>query len=145
MKNSKRTSSLCEKINRTLLGIFLSFMALNAFGGGVYGMLGANEIPLEWLDNSPFTNYFFPSLILFVVVGGIFALAAYHVFSKHRLAFITCYAAVGVVLGWLFVQIFMIGFVSWLQPFIAIFAGVILLFSIMFHKFSKSHNKHFNL
>lgn len=145
MKNSKRNSSQSEKITRIILGILLSFMAINAFGGGIYGMLGAEEIPLEWLDGTPFSDYFIPSLILFTVVGGIFSVAAYCVFTKHRYAIISSYAAVTVVLGWLFVQVFMIGFVSWLQPFIAIFDCVILLVSIMYHKFSTNHLKNLYL
>jgi hypothetical protein len=64
----------------------LTVLALNAFGGGWYGMAGAEGIPLEWLQGSPFQSYFLPSLILFVVVV------------------------------WLAVQLVIIGYVSWMQP-----------------------------
>ena len=53
------------------LGVLLLFSALNALGGGSYGMLGgAKGIPLEWLAGSPFRDDSIPSLILFAVVGG---------------------------------------------------------------------------
>ena len=59
-------------IIRYTLGVLLAFGALNAFGGGYYGMQGAEGVPLEWLEGSPFKDYFLPGLILFAVVGGSF-------------------------------------------------------------------------
>ena len=35
-------------------GTLLDFGALNAFGGGYYGLAGAQGIPREWLRGSPF-------------------------------------------------------------------------------------------
>ena len=58
------------KIIRIILGTLLAIIALNALGGGFYGMMGAKEIPIEWLKGSPFKSYFIPALFLFVVVGG---------------------------------------------------------------------------
>ena len=54
------------------LGLLLAFAALNAFGGGYYGMSGAKEVQTEWLQGSPFRNYFLTGLILFVIVDGSF-------------------------------------------------------------------------
>src|SRR4051812_27480018 len=50
--------------SRWILGSLLLLVALNAFGGGYYGMAGAPNVPTEWLEGSPFTSYFLPSLIL---------------------------------------------------------------------------------
>lgn len=47
------------KIIRYLLGAILIIVAINAFGGGYYGMAGAENVPVEWLQDSPFKNYFF--------------------------------------------------------------------------------------
>ena len=47
-----------EKIIRYSLGILLLIVAVNAFGGGYYGMAGAKDVPIEWLKGSPFRNYF---------------------------------------------------------------------------------------
>jgi hypothetical protein len=55
---------------RYVLGSLLAFGALNAFAGGYYGMSGAEDVPKEWLEGSPFDDYFIPGLVLFVVVGG---------------------------------------------------------------------------
>jgi hypothetical protein len=45
-------------IVRWPLGLLLGFGALNAFGGGYYGMAGAEGIPTAWLAGSPFHDYF---------------------------------------------------------------------------------------
>ena len=66
---------------RYSLGGLLAFGALNAFGGGYYGLAGAAGVPTEWLEGSPFRDYFVPSLILLVVVGGSFLVAAIAVFA----------------------------------------------------------------
>ena len=52
---------------RLVLGGLLAFGALNAFGGGVYGLSGAEGVPLELLEGSPFKTYFVPSLILMAI------------------------------------------------------------------------------
>jgi len=53
MSNNKLT----EKIIFYSLGVLLLFVAINAFGGGYYGMAGAKDVPTEWLKGSPFRNH----------------------------------------------------------------------------------------
>jgi hypothetical protein len=101
---------------RYVLGGVLAFGALNAFGGGYYGMAGAEDVPREWLEGSPFDDYFIPGLVLFVVVGGSFLAAAIAVFANLRIARTAAYAAGAIVLGWLAVETAIIGYVSWMQP-----------------------------
>ena len=108
------------------LGGLLAFGALNAFAGGFYGMSGAEGVPIEWLAGSPFTTYFVPSLILFFVVGGSLLTAAIAVFWRWRRARVMALGAAAIVLGWLAVQLSIIGYVSWMQPVTAIGAVVVL-------------------
>jgi hypothetical protein len=111
---------------RIPLGALLAFGALNAFAGGYYGLSGAEGVPREWLAGSPFTDYFVPSLILLVVVGGALAAAAVMAFAQYRLARVGAFAAAAVLLVWIIVQVAIIGYVSWMQP--ATFtAGVFVL------------------
>jgi hypothetical protein len=112
---------------RYALGALLAFAALNAFGGGYYGLTGAKTVPREWLAGSPFSDYFVPSLILFVVVGGSFLVAAIAVFARWRTARLFAVGAALIVLGWLAVQLAIIGYVSWMQPVTAIAAVVIVI------------------
>jgi hypothetical protein len=108
---------------RYALGGLLGFVAANAVGGGIYGLTGARGVPVEWLHGTPFRSYVVPSLILLVVVGGGCAAAAIATVARHPRARSWSLAAGAIVLGWIAVQVALIGYVSWLQPAVAI-AGV---------------------
>jgi hypothetical protein len=113
------------------LGALLAFGALNAFGGGYYGLSGAEGVPTEWLAGSPFSSYFIPSLVLLVAVGGSFLVAAVAVFAGRPKARVLALGAGALVLVWLAVQMSIIGYVSWMQPTTAIAAAVILVLASM--------------
>jgi len=115
---------------RYVLGGLLAFGALNAFGGGYYGLSGAEGVPTEWLEGSPFSDYTFPSVILLVVVGGSFLVAAVAVFVRSRIARTSALTAGTVVLVWIGVQVAIIGYVSWMQPATAIGGLLILLLAL---------------
>jgi hypothetical protein len=127
MTGTPRGKTPSSKTVRIALGALLAFGALNAFGGGYYGMSGARGIPTEWLRGSPFTTYLVPSFILFFVVGGSLLAASIIVLSRRRLAFAAALAAGLVLLGWLAVQVTIIGYVSWMQPATLAAAVLILL------------------
>ena len=111
---------------RYSLGGLLASGAVNALGGGYYGLTGAVGVPTEWLEGSPFADYFVPSLILLVVVGGSFIVAAIAVFAGLRGDRFAVFVVAFIVLGWLTVQMSIIGYVSWMQPATAI-AGLLIL------------------
>ena len=113
---------------RYLLGGLLAFGAINAFGGGYYGLSGAEGVPTKWLEGSPFSDYVIPSLFLFTVVGGTFLFAAIAVFSRVRVDRTSAFAAGSVVLAWIAAQLAIIGYVSWMQPTTAI--GGLLVFAL---------------
>ena len=112
---------------RHLLGSLLQFGALNAFGGGLYGMAGAKGVPTTWLEGSPFTTYFIPSVILLVVVGGSLLAAAIAVFTSWHRARLAAAAAALVLLGWICVQVAIMGYASWMQPATAAVAVALLM------------------
>ena len=112
---------------RYVLGGLLAFGALNAFGGGYYGMAGAEDVPKEWLEGSPFDDYFIPGLVLFVVVGGSFLAAAIAVSANQRLARAAAFVAGTIVLGWLAAETAVLGYVSWMQPAATIGGLLVLL------------------
>jgi hypothetical protein len=122
------------KTVRLALGTLLAFGALNAFGGGWYGLAGAEGVPREWLDGSPFTSYAVPSLILLVVVGGSLFTAAVTAFAGRPTARRNAMAAGAIVLGWIAVQVAIIGYVSWMQPVTAIGGVCILILSALLPK-----------
>jgi hypothetical protein len=116
---------------RWLLGALLGFGALNAFGGGYYGLAGAKGVPLSWLEGSVFADYSIPSLILFVAVGGSLLTAAIAVFARFPRARLLAVAAAVVLLVWIAVQLFIIGYVSWMQPTTLVAGFTILLLAGM--------------
>lgn len=114
------------EVLRIGLGLLLSFCALNAFGGGVYGLLGAKDIPREWLAGSPFASYLIPSFVLLVVVGGAFLVGAIAAFARWPRAWnLTAFAGL-IALAWIVTQVSIIGYVSWMQPAIGL-ASLVLL------------------
>jgi len=125
---------LKEKILRYLLSILFLFIALNAFGGGYYGMTGADGIPIEWLENSPFKNYFLPSFVLFTIVGGSSLFASISVFKKFNFEKFSVFSSVVIILVWITTQVLIIGYVSWMQPTITVLGLVILILSILLYK-----------
>ena len=58
------------------------FVAFWAFAGGIGMMGGGVDLPSEWLDGTPFADYFIPGLILFGVVGGSMLTASLAVWSR---------------------------------------------------------------
>lgn len=98
------------------LSVLQGLVALNAFGGGAFGLAGAPGLPPEWLAGSPFSSYLVPSLVLIVAVGGLHALVAVRAWQGHPSALPLGRAAGVVLLGWIAAQVAIIGYVSWLQP-----------------------------
>lgn len=127
------------KAIRIILGVLLLIVALNAFGGGWYALSGAENVPLEWLEGSPFHSYFLPGLFLFVVVGGVCLISALMLFFNARKALAVTRIAGAVLLGWILIQLLIIGYVSFLQPAVLTAAVVVLVLSI--HPKTIAHGK----
>lgn len=129
-----------EKITRYTIAILLLLVAINALGGGYYGLTGAKDIPLEWLKDSPFKNYLLPSLFLFVVIGGSCLIAAIAVFRRRGWAGKAAFICSIILFAWLAAQVVIIGYVSALQPATAVAATLILLLSLLYPKQQRKSN-----
>jgi hypothetical protein len=101
------------------------FAALSAFAGAIGLVVGYMNIPLSVLSTSPFADFTIPALLLGVVVGGsALAAALLALFGPQRLAlfgpwrFDALAAAIAgcIMVGWILIEIAMIGLGSWLQP-----------------------------
>lgn len=119
-------TSSSPRFARPLLGGLLALVALNAIGGGLYGLAGAEAVPREWLEGSPFDSYFVPSLVLLVLVGGTFSVASLSVARGTRRDRPLALTAGAVALAWIAAQVAIIGYVSWLQPAVAL-AGLAVI------------------
>lgn len=118
--------ALPEKFVRYALGTLLLVIAINAFGGGYYGMSGAKYVPLEWLKGSPFHNYFIPGLFLFVCIGGLSLFSSVAIFKRFKAANTLAFISGMIVILWLIIQVPIIGYVSWMQPATAVIAILII-------------------
>src|SRR5438552_3341820 len=80
---SQRSKKMKHKLVRIVIGVPEAFIALSTIGGGIAllagtyqdGVLleagGRAQFPLEWLQNTPFSDYSIPALILTIGVGGV--------------------------------------------------------------------------
>lgn len=136
-----KADTVSESLTRYSLGFLSGFLALNAFGGGYYGMAGADGVPLNLLEGSPFSSYFIPGLILFVVVGGSLLCTSMAVFAQWKVARLASFASVIIVTGWLAVQVAIIGYVSWMQPVTAIVTLIIFVLACLYQTGSKVQAK----
>lgn len=94
----------------------LIFQGLSGIFGGIFLIAdptGATlNIPIDWLEGSPFSSYFIPGLILLIVLG-IFPLYVIYLlwiksyFSKYSVMFV----GIALIL-WIVVQIVFIGYGS---------------------------------
>jgi len=73
---------------RNILIILLSFLGLGAFGGGGVLVLSPSGemmgMPLGVLENSPFSNFLIPGIILFTILGVIPLLLIYALIKKPK-------------------------------------------------------------
>ncbi len=122
---------MSSKPSRTLsvsvLMILMLFQGLSGIAGGIGILLDPTgkfmQIPLEWLQGSPFSTYVIPGIVLFAVLG-LFPLAVFFgLLKQRRLAW---YAAllIGIALMiWLAVEIMVIGYQP--QPPLQVIYGLV--------------------
>ncbi len=115
-------------VRHASIALFL-VIALNAIGGGLYGLGGAKGVPVEWLAGSPFKDYALPSAFLLFAVGGSASLAALAIFASWNHARALALFAALLLVAWITVETAIIGYVSWLQPATALAAAMAMLLS----------------
>jgi len=122
---------------KILAGVLLAFNGMSALYGGlnllVYPNGNSLQLPLDYLQQSPFENYFVPGLVLFCLNGlsSLFVCVAILLDSKRYAVLILIQGCV--LAGWIFVQSMMTDFSSYLQlvfaitAFLLIFCGTMLV------------------
>jgi hypothetical protein len=101
------------------------FLVVSAFAGALGLLVGFMNIPLSVLDRTVFTDFTVPALLLGVVVGGSALAAAVIALAQPRSpallgpwrvdALATAVAGC-VAVGWMVIEVALIGLDSWLQP-----------------------------
>ena len=93
------------------------FAALGAIVGAIGLAVGFMNIPLSVLHGTAFADFTFPALLLGVVVGGsALGAAAVSVFGPRQIETLATAAAGCIMIGWIAIEVAMIGVGNWLQP-----------------------------
>lgn len=94
---------------RVALLVVAWFNLVSAMAGMIGLTVGGGMgLPLRWLDGTPFATYFWPGIILGVVVGGMQALAVIAQHRRYSLAWGLQAAAGLVMMIWIFVELAML-------------------------------------
>jgi len=119
---------------RVILIVVEILLALNAIGGGIYGLRGAPEVPRALLQHTPFESYVIPGLFLLIVVGGAMVTAAATVLLRPRRGAWASLIAGAILILWIIVQVAMIGYLSWLQPICLVLGILICVLALLLAK-----------
>ena len=124
---------------RIAIGVPEAFIALSAIGGGIALLLGTyqngvlieaggrGQFPLEWLQNTPFSDYTLPALVLAIGVGGSSLIAALMIFTDRAVGVLASVAAGLIMAGYIVVEVVMLRqVVSWIE---GLYFGLGLLIS----------------
>lgn len=115
-------------MKRLLKPATLILLTLNGFPavvGGLALMLRPRgewmQLPLEWLDDTPFTDYFWPGFLLFLFNGlGSIAVAALG-FTRHMGYPLLVFIQGMVLVSWILIQVLMLQRFYFMQ---AIYGGI---------------------
>ena len=99
---------------RSLLFLFF-FIGLGAVAGSVGVMKGIMPFPEVWLQGTPFHSYFYPGLILCLVVGGSQFTAAFILLWRSSFAKMASLIVGLVLTGWMVGELTLIGFQAPIQ------------------------------
>ncbi len=113
---------------RIAIGVSEAFIALSASGGGIAllagtyqdGILieagGRGQFTLEWLRNTPFSDYTIPALILVIGVGGSSLIAAVTICTGREVGVLASIVAGLIMAGYIVVEVVMLRQgISWIE------------------------------
>ncbi|WIG60715.1 MAG: hypothetical protein OJF49_003463 [Ktedonobacterales bacterium] len=105
-----------ESVIRIALVVVDLFAAVSAIVGAIGLVVGFMDIPLSVLSGTPFADFTVPALLLGIVVGGsALVAAAIALFGPRSLESLASAAAGCIMVGWMVVEIAMIGLAIWVQ------------------------------
>ena len=107
---------MSEKRVRLAVIVVVVFEAASAAVGAEGLVVGFMNIPLSTLRGTPFAAFTVPALLLGLVVGGSALVAAVTAaFGPRRFDALATAAAGCITVGWLAIEVAMIGLGSWAQ------------------------------
>ena len=137
-------------IARRIHFYLLAFLGVTAIGGGGTLIISPSgkllgELPLSILVKSPFRDFFYPGIILFIILGILPCLVIYSLIQKPESKFaeslnffkdmywawsFSIYIAFALII-WIQVETIFIQGVGWLQTFYMLFAIPIIFIALL--------------
>ncbi len=143
---NERIMPLFAGVMKMLLNIvaaaLLLFNGIGALYGGWSLMAypdGSNlQLPIEWLEHTPFSDFLIPGIILFIANGlcSIFVFAT--LLIKHKKAPLLVMAQGVILMGWIVVQILLVQKYHPLQLILGTVGVAILATGWLMHRTSRS-------
>lgn len=117
---------------KKLLITLLLFLGITAAAGGVQ-LIRTNGMgmPISSLQNTPFSSFVIPGLILLFIVGGTSLLAAFLHIKNHKYAIEASVTAGFGIQIWIFTELMMIPHASFLQAIYFSLGIIILILSML--------------
>lgn len=121
-----------------IIAIGASLIGISAVWGG-YGLITTNGLgmPVSWLSTSLFTSYFWPGIILLVLVGGTYLLSAFLLWKQSRLAMEGLATAGFGLLIWIFTEMYIMRQSYWLHVLYFGIGIVTLIGTMLLLKYGK--------
>ena len=120
------------------LGILQAFIGLTGILGGFQLVSDPSgirvNVSLEWLNGSPFPDYFVPGLILLIAIGVANTIGAAVTFFRSRYSGDAAVALAACLIIYLTVEIWVVGLRTPLQPSYFILAVIVLLLGLKLSK-----------
>jgi len=128
-----------EKSVRIALVVVNLFAAVSAIVGAIGLLVGFMDIPLSELTGTPFADFTVPALLLGIVVGGSALVAAIiALFGPRRFEALASAAAGCIMVGWMAVEIAMVGLDIWVQAAYFV-VGLVMIGLAGLLQWAKSH------
>jgi len=118
---------------RSFLFILISFTGLSALASGIMMILypdgAALGLHTDVLLTTPFSTFFFPGLLLVLVVGGMQLLAFYQGMTGHDRTYMYTLIAGATLTAWIVLQMIYVPSSYWIYGFYLVIGLVIMLLS----------------
>lgn len=120
-------------VSRVALAVLEAFTAVGAYVGGYTLVTGGYDMPEELLDSTPFASWTWPGTLLVLVVALPMTVAVVLEIAGARRAFTASVSAGVLLVGWILVQMAVIGYQMFLQPAMLVVGLLVVLLAYLAH------------
>ena len=143
-----------HKLVRIAIGVPEAFIALSAIGGGIVLLVGTyqdgvlieaggrGQFPLVWLQNTLFSDYTIPALVLAIGVGGSSLIAVVTIFTGREVGVLASIVAGLIMAGYIVVEVVTLKQgISWIEGLY--FGFGLLITGLATYLWIAEHRRHY--